>query len=316
MRYISAVNPELLRVLRRFIFFLNSFILVTFLFPMDWPSASGIITKNFGWNNSGQPQLGVSFEDDGVLRAAEEGELLYLRREGDTASRLPSPLGCWAALDHGDGIISMYSRFSGKPSDDTSLEGTASADTSAGSIPAHVEKNRVLGESGISGWSVKKGFYFQLFDRKEKRWINPAMIIKPPEDTRPPTILSVRLKNAEGKLFDLFQTKVIGQGRYTVAVDATDTMRLPNESPLAPYRIICSVNGSETGVLNFETYSARDGTLVVYRNGLIPVKQVYLPGGGYEVADVWFTRGQTSLEIIASDIAGNVRNMVFRFMVE
>ena len=271
------------------------------VFSMDWPSSTGVIKKNFGWNDEGLPHLGITFEDAGQLGAAEEGDLLYLRREGDTASRLPSPLGSWTALDHGDGIISIYSRFD---------------DGSSQAVPGRVEKGRFLGESGISGWSTVKGFYFQLFDRKERRWINPCMIISPPEDSRPPVIVSVRLRDAQGKLFDPSQTKNLSQGRYTVFVNANDTMRLPNESPLAPHRIICSLNGSEAGVLNFETYSARNGALMVYRNGLVPVRQVYAPYPAYEVADIWFSRGQTTLEIIAMDIAGNVRNVVYRLVVE
>ena len=283
------------------------FLLVLFLlggpelFTMDWPSPTGVMTKNFGWNDEGRPHLGISFEDEGTLSAAEEGELLYRRREGDTASRLPSPLGSWAALDHGDGIISIYSRFD---------------DRSSPAIPSRIEKGRLLGEAGISGWSSQKGFYFQLFDRKERRWINPSMIITPPEDSRPPTILSVSLRDDKGNSIDPAETRTLNQGRYIVTVAAIDTMQRASENPLAPYRIICSLNGTEVGVLNFETYSARDGDLMVYRNGLVPVKQVYAPVPGCEVADVWFTRGQTTLEIIAQDIAGNVRNTVFRLTVE
>ena len=272
------------------------------LFSMDWPVPQGTITSNFGWNNNSLPHLGISFSSEGSIGAAENGELLYRRAEGDTASRLPSPLGSWIALDHGDGIISIYSRFD--------------ADTAPATLPGIVEKGRSLGISGMSGWSRTNGFFFQLYDRKERRWINPSMIITPPEDIRPPVIISVRLKNDSGDLIDPVQTRNLSQGRYVIYVDASDTLRLANEPPLAPYRIICSLNGSETGVLNFETYSARDGALMVYRNGLVPVKQVYAPFPAYEVADVWLSRGQTTLEIIAQDIAGNVRNAVYRLIVE
>ena len=274
---------------------------VPFLFAMDWPSSSGTMRVNFGWNDRGLPHLGVAFDAEGSVTAVEDGELLYRRTERDTGSRLPSPLGSWTALDHGDGIISIYSR----------LESAYSPE-----IPVQVEKGRALGVAGISGWSGRKGFYFQLFDRKERRWINPFMIMTPPTDTRPPTIISVRLRDTQGNIFDPSQTRNFSQGRYYVIVNAVDTMLNANESPLAPYRIICSLNGSETGVLNFETYSVRDGSLMVYRNGLVPVRQVYVPVPGYEVAELWFSRGQTTLEIIAQDIAGNSRNVVFRLMVE
>ena len=275
--------------------------IVPAIFSMDWPSAGAVMTSNFGWNNGGLPQLGISFEGGGEITAAEKGELLYRRREGETASKLPSPLGSWAALDHGDGIISICGRFD---------------DENSPAIPFLPERGKVIAEAGKSGWASAKGFYFQLFDRKERRWINPAMIANPPEDTRPPAILSVRLTDSQGTVYDPSQQKNLAQGRYVVSVGAADTMLLQNEAPLAPYRIICSLNGSEVGVLNFETYSVRDGALVVHRNGLVPVRQVYASPSVFEVADVWVSRGQTTMEIIAQDIAGNVRNVVFRLMFE
>jgi hypothetical protein len=271
------------------------------LYSIDWPSESGTVRRNFGWNDQGLPNLGISFDAEEELKAADTGEIFFSRREGDTASRLPSPLGAWTALDHGDGIVSVYARMDGK---------NQKADG------GHVEKGDVLGEAGISGWTNRKGFYFQLFDRKERRWLNPAMIITPPEDSRPPEIMSVRLRNVQGQLINPYQTYNLNQGRYTIIVNAIDTMRSSSENPLAPYRIMCSLNGSEAGVLSFETYSARDGRLMVYRNGLVPVRQIYSTVSAYEVADVWFSRGQTTLEIIAQDITGNSRNAVYRLMVE
>jgi hypothetical protein len=183
-------------------------------------------------------------------------------------------------------------------------------------LPPQIFKGAALGESGNSGWSKTRGFYFSLFDRRERRWINPAIIITPREDTRPPVISSVRLRDGEGRLIDPAQTRTVRQGRYVVSAAAFDTLRESGESPLAPFRIVCIVNGSEAGVLNFETYSVRDGSLMVYRNGLVPVKDIYAPYPAYEVGEVSFTRGQVNLELIAQDISGNTRNVVYRLMVE
>ena len=266
-------------------------------FSMEWPSASGVMTRNFGWNDGGLPHLGVSFADTGVVAAAEAGELLYRRRPGDTASRLPSPIGAWVALDHGDGLISIYSR----------LDGNSSFE-----IPYRLERGTTLGQSGISGWSSQNGFYFQFFDRKERRWVNPSMIIRT-MNPRIPVIAQVNLMDTQGRLFNLAQTASLAQGRYTVLVNAITG---PLSAPLAPFRIISTLNGSEVGALNFETYFVRDGTLVVYRNGLIPARRVHAPVPGYEVAEVWLTRGQATLEIIAQDISGTTRNVVHRFTVD
>ncbi|GHV39608.1 hypothetical protein AGMMS49546_11960 [Spirochaetia bacterium] len=276
------------------------------LSAMDWPTTEGVMVNNFGFNDEGRPVLGAVFEAEGDISAADNGELLFSRRSGDRASRLPSPLGAWIALDHGDGIISIYSRF----------EDTGGRELKEPAVAEKVLRNEPIARAGSSGWSNRKGFYFSLFDRRERRWVNPSMIITPFPDTRPPQVLSVQLKAQDGRLINPSQVRSISQGRYSISVAATDTRLEPGEAPLAPHRIVCSVNGTEIGSLNFETYSARDGVLMVYRNGLFPVQQVYAPLSAFEVGEVWFTRGQATLEIIAQDIAGNERSAISRLVVE
>jgi hypothetical protein len=271
------------------------------LYGMDWPTQTGEIIRNFGWNDKGKPVLGVCFAVDGPIRAADAGEILFVSDPSHTASRIPSPLGAWIALDHRDGLVSIYSRL-----DDSQLPDTVSL----------VEKDSVIARAGKSGWSDRGGFYFSLFDRRERRWINPAMIITPLPDTRPPNILSVTLNNAENRNINPAQIRNINQGRYTVFVEVTDTRENNGDNPLAPHRIICSLNGIELGMLNFETFSVRDGIFMAYRNSLAPVRQVYASYPAFEVGDIAFTRGQTTLEIIAQDIVGNTRNVIYRIQVD
>jgi hypothetical protein len=266
---------------------------------MDWPSPNAVMARNFGWNDRGRPVLGTVFESEGPVLAAESGEVIFSRNRNDSACRLPSPLGAWTAVDHGDGLISVYSR----------------CEDGAARPPLRVQRQSPVAAAGASGWSVKKGFYFILYDRRERRWVNPSMIITPFQDTRPPQIISVDLRNAQGAPVSRLQAR-IGQGRYTISVNASDTMLGANESPLAPHRIVCSVNGTETGSLYFETISARDGSLMVYRNGLVPAKQVYAPFPGFEAGEVFLNRGQASIEVIVQDIAGNSRSAVSRILVD
>ncbi|MDR1899751.1 MAG: M23 family metallopeptidase [Treponema sp.] len=268
---------------------------------MDWPSAEPRMVRNFGWNDGGRPALGSTFAGETPVLAAEGGELIFSRGEGDTASRLPSPLGAWMALDHGDGLISIYSRYD---------------DSGDDRVAERVERGTPVARPGTSGWSRETGFYFSLFDRRERRWVNPSMIITALPDTRPPQIQSVLLQNSEGRSFDPSTQRVLSQGSYTVSVAASDTMLDAREVPLAPHRIVCSVNGAEIGSLNFETLSVRDGVLMVNRNGLVPARRIYAPYPRFEVGELWFTRGQATLEVIAQDIAGNSRSAVFRLIVE
>ncbi|MDR1466259.1 MAG: M23 family metallopeptidase [Treponema sp.] len=273
---------------------------------MDWPSEEARMESNFGANDRGNPVMGTSWAGQGVVRAAETGELLFIR-DMNNADRLPSPLGAWVALDHGDGLISIYSRLE----EEKDLF-----------LPVTIEKGMIIGDTGGSGWSNRSGFYFLLFDRKERRYMNPAMIIQSIPDTKPPVIQSVMLKNSAGTMIDLTRedrnslvAKTINQGMYTVfaaVFDSADT----GENTLAPFKLICSLNGLEVGAVTFETFFSRNGVLLVYRNGPVPVQTAYAETPCFEIGVASFTRGQATLEIIAQDINENSQSAVFKLNVE
>jgi len=273
---------------------------VSDLEALNWPSEEAVLYRNFGSNDNGMPALGIVFSGGAEILAAESGEMIFSRNKYDTASRLPSPLGAWTAVDHGDGLISIYSRY---------------ADEGEYINAARIDKQQPVASAGNSGWSSQDGFYFILYDRRERRWINPEMIITPLRETRPPQILTVDLLNNQGILM---QSRSLNQGRYTVIVNANiqAPVRVPPVTQYAaPQRIVCSVNGAEVGSLNFEAVSARDGTLMVYRNGLVPARQIYAISPAYEVAEVFLSRGQVNLEVIVQDIAGNSRSVVNRLFI-
>jgi len=271
---------------------------------MNWPSEGAVLIRNFGSNDNGMPVLGMVFGGDTEILAAEKGEIIFSRNRNDSASRLPSPLGAWTAIDHGDGLISIYSRYN-----DVSLYDKLSYQELS---LTNVEKSQPIASSGTSGWSAQKGFYFVIFDRRERHWINPAMIITPVQRTRPPQILSVELKNDQG----LTQVRNFLQGRYKILVNAISPAINPviGGNLLVPHRIICLINGSEAGALNFEAFSAKDGSLFLYRNGLVPARQIYSNAPAYEAAEVFLTRGQVNLEIIVQDLAGESRSF-FNWLV-
>jgi hypothetical protein len=259
------------------------------------------MVHNFGWNREAAPVLSTIFETEGPVRAAEDADVLFIHTSQNSASALPSPLGTWTALDHGDGLISIYSHLD---------------EAEEPSVSEYVERGRLIARSGKSGMAVEKGFYFTFFDRKERRWLNPAMIIAPPEDTVPPQIVSVELKSNDGQIINPALMRTLRRGRYTVLVNAVDSLTNSQSATLAPHRILCSVNGVETGALLFETFFARDGMLMMFRDGLVPAKQVYAPFPAYEVGEISLSRGQAAIEIVVQDISGNTRNIVFRLQVE
>jgi hypothetical protein len=269
-----------------------------FVFAMDWPVKEGTLSSNFGSNDGGSPLLGDSFLSTGSIYPADVGELIFVHDPDNVASRFPSPMGSWMALDHGDNLVGLYGRY----------ENSQDA-----LIPTIVEKNTVLASSGRSGWTKQEGLYFAFYDRRERRWINPAVIISNQEDTQMPVIRQVELRNAAGTVFNPAQVRSIPQGIYTIYVDAIDTSATGDI--LAPNRIICSINGLEAGVLSFETLISQNGQRMVYRNGIVPASQVYDPRG-FGLGEVRFTRGQATLVIEARDIANNSRSVNYKLNIE
>jgi hypothetical protein len=267
---------------------------------LDWPSREGVLVSNFGKNDRGMMALGNTFRSSSPVYPSDVGELVFYRDASSSASRFPSPLGSWIALDHGDNIIGLYSCFE---------------DRNSVSPTAILEKETVLAASGQSGWTTETGFSFAFFDRKERRWINPSIVIPPLPDTRPPVIRQVELRGISGYSVNPAQARNIPQGTYTVYVDAFD-MISESEEMLAPNRITCTLNGAAADELKFEFVKAKNGARQISRGGMVPVERVYRSWPGYEAGVIRLSRGQTALTIEVRDIAENSRSLTYRFTVD
>jgi hypothetical protein len=62
--------------------------------------------------------------------------------------------------------------------------------------------------------------------------------------------------------------------------------------------------------------SAKNGVLMVNRNGQAPAKRVYANFPSFEIGEVQLNRGQVNLEIIVQDLAGNSRSVLTRIIGE
>ena len=274
-----------------------------FIYAFDWPLREGRLAANFGSSDMGIPLLGNFFTGSGSVFPVEVGELIFVHDPENPASRFPSPLGSWMALDHGDDMISLYARYN---------------DRGDIPVPTVVETTTVLASTGISGWSEEDGLYFAFFDRKERRWVNPSIIIQGNisniEDTILPVIRQVELRSMAGTSYNPALIQRLPQGIYTVYIDAWDNLE-PGGEALAPNRINSSLSGAETGVLSFEILLSREGKRMVYRGDLIPAFMVY-DESGYSLGEIRLTRGQAVLVIEARDIADNVRSVSYRLNID
>ena len=274
-----------------------------FVFGIGWPVREGSISANFGMNGGGMPLLGNFIASAGSIFPADVGELIFVYDPENPATQFPSPLGSWMALDHGDNMVGIYSHYDQR------------RDTP---VPAIMDTGTVLASTGKSGWTEQDGLFFAFFDRKERRWVNPAVLItgtiSGEEDTVPPVIRQVEFRNMAGVSFNPAATQRLPQGLYTIYVDAWDTLGQGGEA-LAPNRITCSINGAETGVLSFETLISKDGKRMVYRNGTVPAAEVF-DERGFGLGEIQLTRGQATLVVEARDMADNARSVTYRLTIE
>jgi len=288
------------RVRKLFFAFLAMSLTSAALPAMEWPLQDATVVRNFGFNERGRPTVGVVLAGDGEVLASGSGEVIFSFSGSNTASRFPSTLGAWMAVDLGNGLISIYARY-------------YDAD---GPAPSRVDLGAPIATAGASGWSTQEGCYFMLFDRRERRWVNPAMIVTPFQDTLVPQIHGIQLLAEDGTLVNIVPGQSVIQGMYGIIVNASDALSGNRGNSLAPHRIISSVNGTEVGRLSLETISVRDGVMLINRSAQVPARRVYAPFPAFEAGEVWLNRGQAILEIIVQDIAGNSSRTVAHIFVE
>jgi len=283
---------------------LAGLLLLALVFPLqavEWPSENIPLRTSFGQSDRDRPLVGTVFTGEASVRAADAGEVLFVQTDKAFSWNMPQPLGSWVAVDHGNGIVSMYSHLQSAGKD----EGRSL-----------VEKASILGSSGESGWSKAKGFGFALVDRIEKRWVNPAMIAPPRKDTKPPAIRSVSLISKDSNLIPLSGTKSVRQGLYNVIVDVTDSEDGSQTSSLAPLHIVCLVNGTESCSLNLETISALNGKFIVSRKNPTPASEVYGNPEGFNLGEIRLNRGKATIDLIVRDASGNERSVSYTLNLE
>jgi len=264
---------------------------------MEWPLPGAALLRNFSFNDFGRPHPGVTLAGGGAVLASAAGEVFFVSSGLGVvpASGFPSPLGEWVAVDHGNGFVSVYARL-----------GEVLA---GGDRWPRVEAGDPLGSAGVSGWSGAEGALFMLHDRRERRWVNPAVMLPPLPDALAPQILGIWLLGEDGSMTALAPGLNVPQGRYGIVVAVEDALSYGMGSGLAPHRVVVSVNGTEVGRLSMETITARDGEP-------IPARRVFAPFPAIEAGEAWLTRGQALIEIVAQDAAGNSASVAVQIAVE
>ncbi len=283
-----------------------AFMIVILCSPMtalEWPTDTPAITEAFAQNTGDGPSFGTSFTGPGPIRATSGGEVIYARQRRDTASGLPSGLGAWMAIDHADGLISVYGRLD------------------AATLPAErtmVERGSLLGYPSHTA-PESPIFYFSLIDRTAGRYVNPAILMSRLPDDKQPSIRSIRLVDSESQTLALPTTRSIKQGDYHIFLETYDQMgeaKAIHAKQIAPVSVSCLLDGEERFAFDFETLQVENGLVYLETKSKREANDVYEANGEYHLGKLRLTRGKSVLQLIVRDIAGNERNVSYLLNVE
>lgn len=269
---------------------------------LDWPLPDPRIAANFGTEATGRVVTGVALAAaDGIVRAAEEGEVLFSAEEGKSASALPWALGSFIVVEHQRQMTAVYSHL---------------APGSVSDYLKRVKAGDILGRAGASGWAEGPGTLFQVLDRKEGRWVNPLLLLPRRPDDKAPSIRSLVLLR-DGTSYPLGETPAVSQGTYALAIEASDPADADwTAGPLAPYSIRLSIDGQTVAKAVFDVASCSDGKLMLFSSEPRAAGALRGGEGRYILAERLLTRGRIGVEAVVEDAAGNRRSASWSIVVE
>jgi hypothetical protein len=133
-------------------------------------------------------------------------------------------------------------------------------------------------------------------------------------DKKSPAIRDVVAVSANGTVYALGTAKALRQGKYRLYADIPDSLE-KNTNDFPPFRVTIQVNGKEYSSIPFELMSEKDGTLYL-SDPQFTWKKLYSDPTRMYLGELSLTRGRADISILARDIAGNERNVLFGVQID
>ncbi len=275
-------------------------LLCSFATAIEWPHSESRQTGSFAMNEEGRPLAGVRFTGSDSIRSSDNGEIIFSTIDPLLPTRFTHPLGNWTAMEHEDGMISLYAHL---------------APRYDGERRIGLEKGSILGRTGNSGWTNDEGFFFAVLDRIAKRWVNPVLIASLREDSTQPIIRQVLLISRDGNEINPRNVSSLRQGNWRILIDTVDNENKGAPLALGPKEITCMVNGIEVQRLQLDYLSVREGELQVPGNPARRARDIYTKEGLYDLGEINLKRGRTTMQVNVRDTAGNERQVIYTLRI-
>ena len=279
------------------IFLFAGFILFLLLFYVSaqeyqWPVDTVSLTGTFGEDRWDHFHSGIDLgggEQD--IFPVAEGELVFEYNEHSPSSMLPSGIGTFIVAEHTGGVRSLYAHLK---------------NGSAAAVDNRLQPEIPLGRMGESGGSLGIHLHLTIIDSDTDNIINPLLILPPRIDSSKPKITGVSLVRGQETVKLGSQSGFVPSGRWDLVVDVYDQCDSVSYFwPMSPYRVMVYVNGSEAVYLTYEFLAFNQGAYELVKSPGFTYKSFYEDETKINLGPLTLNPGETSIEVVVSDFAGN-----------
>lgn len=262
----------------------------------EWPADAGAYRLGFGTPKRGLLR-GVELRAaDGVIKAAADGELTFVVESTSLPGGYPVSWGGMVVLSHASDMTTIYSGLQ------------------RGSISSYlknVRKGDILGSPSTA--HTDRGIMFYTFDAKERRFINPLIVMPSLGDDKAPVVRSAAL-SLDGVESSLDQPRPVRQGAYWLLVDAIDMS--PAGIPSAPFEVRAFIDGTERGRIVYDAVWAAGGSALLFGVKGLREDAFLSSDGRMRFGPFSLPRGRAVMTITVSDYAGNTREQTYSVSVQ
>lgn len=264
------------------------------LFAFNWPQneiLSDSFYSYFGQLRGGTTGTSLVFSESKTVKAADDGRILAIISEHDEDELFESTLGNAAILAHKDALITVYANLDSENLPELYKMSVVKSGTS-------------FGTTGTSSWQEGEGcLEFQVLDTKERAYVNPRILMPRIGKELPLTIKNVVAVNKKGVSYDLGTIKSMPSGVYMLYREKQDIAM--------PYKTIVYYNGAVAEALTYDTLSESNGRICVTGKKNYDVSVMYPNKEQQFLGEVTFTKGKAQVTVVAADILGKEKQIVY-----
>ena len=280
--------------MKKLIFTLITISLISALFAFDWPQneiLSDSFYSYFAQKRGSTIGTSLVFSESREVKSSDDGRVLTVIAEHDEDELFESTLGNAVIVAHKDALITVY------------------ANLDAENLPAlfsltDIKTGTSFGTTGTSSWQQGEGcLEFQVLDTKNRTYVNPRILMPRIGKELQLTIKNVTAISKKGVSYDLGTVKNMPSGVYQLYREKQDIAM--------PYKTTVYINGAVADTLTYDTLSESNGRICVTGKKNYDVNIMYPNDEQQFLGEITLPKGKTQIIVVAADILGKEKQIVY-----